>query len=571
MSPPQICPICQRKPVASYREKYCFDCRPGGPVTPPPCRRCGSPEYYTAGLCGDCHQYGPRRARPCPDCLAWGMYYGSREGVCYGCQAWRGKYPSRGPCRICRRAYLARNPDLVCRLCWRQASGMRHGNQSLDYAEANRHGQQLYFADMFTRHGSRTRHSTRTRPDATQQGARIALPVGHRQLVLFDTNRDLTAGLTHGFPPADPHVWAALAPMIDEHAARCGWQPRVVERVRRGVRILLGTQDTPGAPVLATDIARLASIGVAARPVHELLSQIGMVTEDRTPAVERWFLWTINDLPEQMRHELQVWYQVMSLGSTQPPRRRPRSPKTVRAQLMFALPTLRSWARSRDSLREITREDILHALPADGVPRATTLQGLRSIFKVLKGRKLVFCNPTARIQAPRLAKPAPPAIDLDALAEAYNSTDPTRAALAALIAFHALTSGQLCGLLLTDVRDGRLHLDGRVIPLALPVRRRLRTYLDYREQRWPATANPHLFIHYRNATHCGAATVYWIRKCLGMNPQHVRQDRIMDEAHATGGDTRRLCDLFGLSIAGAYRYTDTVDHTGIAEFVNRQR
>jgi hypothetical protein len=42
----------------------------GGPVSPPPCRRCGSLEYSSAGLCAECHQYGPKRARSCPDCGA---------------------------------------------------------------------------------------------------------------------------------------------------------------------------------------------------------------------------------------------------------------------------------------------------------------------------------------------------------------------------------------------------------------------------------------------------------------------------------------------------------------------
>jgi hypothetical protein len=51
-----------------------------------------------------------------------------------------------------------------------------------------------------------------------------------------------------------------------------------------------------------------------------------------------------------------------------------------------------------------------------------------------------------------------------------------------------------------------------------------------------------------------------------MPAQSIRQDRILDEAHATGGDVRRVCDLFGLSIAGAYRYTATVDHPGIGRF-----
>jgi hypothetical protein len=54
-------------------------------------------------------------------------------------------------------------------------------------------------------------------------------------------------------------------------------------------------------------------------------------------------------------------------------------------------------------------------------------------------------------------------------------------------------------------------------------------------------------------------TPWWIRKRLGMSPQAIRQDRILDEAHATAGDIRRLCDLFGFSTAGAYRYATTVD------------
>jgi hypothetical protein len=83
--------------------------------------------------------------------------------------------------------------------------------------------------------------------------------------------------------------------------------------------------------------------------------------------------------------------------------------------------------------------------------------------------------------------------------EAIHSGQPAREALAALVAFHALRSGQLAGLELTDVRDGRLHLDGRVIPLAGPVRERLAAWLDERARRWPATVNPHLFINWYTA------------------------------------------------------------------------
>ena len=42
--------------------------------------------------------------------------------------------------------------------------------------------------------------------------------------------------------------------------------------------------------------------------------------------------------------------------------------------------------------------------------------------------------------------------------------------------------------------------DGRDIPLAAPVRTRLRACLDYRNQTWPASANPHLLIEPTNRT-----------------------------------------------------------------------
>lgn len=40
----------------------------------------------------------------------------------------------------------------------------------------------------------------------------------------------------------------------------------------------------------------------------------------------------------------------------------------------------------------------------------------------------------------------------------------------------------------------------------------------------------------------------------------LREDRILHEIHATGGDVRRNCDLFGLSVEGATRYLKTVEH-----------
>ncbi|MEW1838395.1 hypothetical protein AB0392_10605 [Nonomuraea angiospora] len=83
-------------------------------------------------------------------------------------------------------------------------------------------------------------------------------------------------------------------------------------------------------------------------------------------------------------------------------------------------------------------------------------------------------------------------IDLDRLRAALNSEQPVRAALAALLAFHALCPGELRSLQLTDIIDGRLRIGGRVIALAADVRTRLAAWLDERHRRWLRTANPHL-------------------------------------------------------------------------------
>ena len=56
--------------------------------------------------------------------------------------------------------------------------------------------------------------------------------------------------------------------------------------------------------------------------------------------------------------------------------------------------------------------------------------------------------------------------DLAAIRDALNSEDPATAAVAALFAFCGLASGQLRSLQLTDIRDGRLYIADRSIPLA---------------------------------------------------------------------------------------------------------
>jgi hypothetical protein len=299
--------------------------------------------------------------------------------------------------------------------------------------------------------------------------------------------------------------------------------------------------------------------------VRQMLAEAGMLDDDRVPAVEAWFSRSVAGLPEPMASELRTWFEVMARGSAQPPRSRPRHPRTTEQKLRWALPALKSWAADGHvSLREITRDQVIAALPPSGTARSTAGAGLRSIFTILKAHRVTFTNPATRIYTGKHQTREPLPASLTPLRDALHSADSTRAAIAAVAAFCAPTAAEMARLQLTDVRDGRLHLPGRTVPLATPVRARLTTYLDYRSLTWPHTANPHLFINYRSAIHTGPARADWITTRLGMPAQAIREDRILHEAHATGGDVRRLCDLFGLSVDGALRYTATVDHPAIA-------
>jgi hypothetical protein len=80
-----------------------------------------------------------------------------------------------------------------------------------------------------------------------------------------------------------------------------------------------------------------------------------------------------------------------------------------------------------NSLREITRDHIQRELPAEGSDRALVRQALRSLFTVLKARRLVFTNPTAHIRTGRPETREPLPMPVSVLREALHSEQPARA------------------------------------------------------------------------------------------------------------------------------------------------
>lgn len=553
------------------RVDFCYRCLPGGPLAPPPCSRCGSGRYYSNGLCVACHPHGPEHIESCLGCLAWGVSrtYRSR---CWTCRWWRTHY-IEGDCVTCDRQSII-SERRACRLCWETARTHQQPGRAADLADATRFGQQLFFANMTSRQAPLRRivparrplgRSGRPRlPDLAEipHGQRFE-PVAWTQLTLFDLEIDVAviAGASHA---ADSELVRYCDEAIRDHAATHGWSRKHTNDVRRTLRLVQALQHTPNSRINATDVVKLPALqaNTSALSILEVLAAAGLLNEDRSSPAERYFTDQIDGLPAPMTDELKVWFDVMINGSSTQPRRRARHPETAKLHIRALAPILRVWsARGHDSLASIERADIVDALPPAGPRRHAADQGMRSLFGVLKARKLVFVDPTSGVAPTDTNATVPLPLDTAAIRTALNSPDPAAALAVALVAFHALASREVRAIKLTDIIDGRLTLGDRLIPLAAPVLPRLTAWLDHRARTWPDTVNPHLFVNRRTAPRRTEVSRAFPWTQVDLAPQTLREDRILDEIRATGGDIRHVCELFGLSVDAAMRYAITLDAT----------
>lgn len=554
--PPTTCHACQINKVAwvSPRVDYCYDCLPGGPFTPPPCRDCGSAKFFSEGLCERCHPGGPLHLGSCRGCLAWGVSR-QRSWLCWSCRWWRNHYPL-GDCDYCGRNTRVGDQG-ACRLCLEQARRLQEPGRALAFAAANRHGQQLFFADMqFKRHKT-PRLPVRARKPGR---GRTFTPVLWEQLAIFalapDPERVMERALT-----ADSELVAYCTGIVREHSQTHGWSRRQQNDTIRSLRLLQVLQDTPGGKIRATDVLQLPRYHGNIISTLDVLDAAGLLIDDRPTRVENYFAGKTGNLPATMRSQLEVWLEVMLNGSHVAPRQRSRDPLTARIHILGMAPIVQAWADAgHQSFAEITAEQVRAALPERGPHRNWAEFGLRSLFTVLKSRKLIFTNPTRGMRVTPVNHTIPLPLDTEAIRRALNSTNPAVALAVALVAFHALTSKQLLELQLTDIIDGRITLDKRNIPLAGPVRVRLTAWLDYRQRTWPGSINPHLIINQRTAPRLLPAGHQTLWKNANLRPQALREDRILQEIHVTGGDVRRICDLFGINISTAMRYASTLAH-----------
>ena len=386
-------------------------------------------------------------------------------------------------------------------------------------------------------------------------------PVAWNQLALFTSELESSVVVALA-ATVDTALLRYCDEVIRDHAVAHGWSTKQANDVRRTMRLVQVLQHAPNAKINASDVLRLPGLrhNVSAQSTLDILAAAGLLINDRLSPAERYFNTQVDGLPAPMASQLRTWFEIMINGSTITPRRHPRDPETAKLHIRAIAPIARRWAaQGHDSFAEIERDDILAVLPQRGPRRHSVEQGLRSLFRVLKGRKLVFVDPIRSMPVTDTNTTVPLPIDTDVIRAALNSPDPASALAVAFVAFHALTVRELRAIQLTDIADARLTIGDRNIPLAGPVVPRLAAWLDHRAMTWPATINPHLFINRRTGPRLTPVSRSFPLSHVSVAARTLREDRILDEVRAFGGDIRRICELFNITVDTAMRYTATLD------------
>jgi hypothetical protein len=106
---------------------------------------------------------------------------------------------------------------------------MRHNDKRITVEDANRHGQQLFFANMFKvqvtiRHLNRQPRTDPQPPTEPVARTRSMWQRANRQLPLFYLPHDFRAGHARGFPePSDSALVDVLSRDLADFATRHGW------------------------------------------------------------------------------------------------------------------------------------------------------------------------------------------------------------------------------------------------------------------------------------------------------------------------------------------------------------
>ncbi|MGH9121829.1 MAG: tyrosine-type recombinase/integrase [Acidimicrobiales bacterium] len=505
----------------------------------------------------------------CQSCLAWGLTYS--QGVCLACYGFAAYFKTAGTCGACGRHELLKKG--YCRLCWCQAYRERTtgpGTPLAPWVALVRH-HQLFFASMSL--GVSRRHAP-PRAFPRRVGAKgrpfkdPPPPAGRPrvdgiQLRLFDPGpRRYDFGgvdLRNGPPP--DNQWLAWALHLAHQMGEShGFSPIVRGTLQRSLVMLLADYPT-GELVRYSDYEPvLRKRGASLAQTTEILSEMGILEDDRPPVFDAWLEDKLGELAAGIAVETCRWANALKDGG---PRSRSRLPDTVRSHLRRVRPSLLAWSERYDHLREVTREDVFAvAAPLTDPERADTLAGLRSLFRWAKKNGVVFADPTARLRIGRTPEAIWQPLRDEEIAQTMEAaSSPQARVFVALAAVHAARPGAIREMTLDDVdlANRRVTIAGRTRPLDDFTHRVLAEWLDHRRQRWPHTANRHLLISRVSALKVGPVSAPWVGRIVQGLPatiERLRIDRQLDEAIASGADPLHVALVFGMSDSAAVRYAE---------------
>jgi hypothetical protein len=327
----------------------------------------------------------------------------------------------------------------------------------LHFRELGPGGHQLFFASMIAvswNHGRRgpARPAAPVppgpdgmiRPEAVpRQPELFTLPFGMTPWRILDRDWPRLSWYEH------------LLPAVARTGQLRGWNPSVQEHVRNTLRSLIATQPADARSYPASAVERLgAGLRHSAARTIELLTDLRLLAEDRPDPGDRWTRKRLAMLPAGIAGDIEPWLDHLRCGDS---RHRPKAPGTWRGYCTAIMPTLLAWAQDHDTLREITRDDIIEAL-TEPRPRGgdshTQAIALRSLFGYLKSRKRIFANPASRLPA-NIGRHRNPTLPVPARTEAHDPAaapmGPDEWLVNVLIRHHALPGTTIAGLTLDDI------------------------------------------------------------------------------------------------------------------------
>jgi hypothetical protein len=173
-----------------------------------------------------------------------------------------------------------------------------------------------------------------------------------------------------------------------------------LRRVGHGLAAVLASQPRLSArsPLDAAAVREfLIERHLTALRVIEFLADQDLVASDQHATFDRWLARRLERLPAQIGAEVHTWTEV--LRGRGPRAGRPRKAATIQGYLRAFDPALAAWSARYSSLRQVISDDVDDQLePSTGPTRRLVASAMRSLFRALKTRQVVFTNPTAGLE-----------------------------------------------------------------------------------------------------------------------------------------------------------------------------